>query len=120
MSAKFREMPYLLFLPLFAFFTIINIPYQVKKGNEGWAFVSSCASLALLLSLYGCGTFPTIVLSTIDPSLNSLTIYNTASSPNTLMNLLIVVMIGIPLILAYGFWVYRVFRGKVRLEHTSY
>jgi len=120
MSARFKDMPYLFIFPLLAFLAIINIPYQVRKGNDGWAFVSSCFSLTFLLILYGFGTYPTIVLSTIDPVRNSLTIYNSASSPGTLMNLLIVVLIGVPLVLAYGFWIYRIFRGKVRLEKSSY
>ena len=120
MSHRFRNMPYLFIFPLFAFLAIINIPYQVKKQNTGWAFVSSCLCLAFLLILYGFGTFPTIVLSTINPEVNSLTIFNSASSPKTLTNLLIVVLIGVPLVLAYGFWIYRIFRGKVRLEKSSY
>ncbi|HSX37564.1 MAG TPA: cytochrome d ubiquinol oxidase subunit II [Chlamydiales bacterium] len=120
MSQRFKEMPYLFIFPLLAFIAIINIPYQVRKGNDGWAFVSSCLCLAFLLVLYGFGTFPTIVLSTIYPEVHSLTIYNSSSSQQTLSNLLIVVLIGVPLILAYGFWIYRVFRGKVRLEKSSY
>ncbi len=120
MSERFKEIPLLFFIPLLAFFAIINIPYQVKKGNDGWAFICSCLSLALLLVLYGIGTFPRIVLSTIDPDVNSLTVYNTASSQKTLRNLMTVVLIGVPLILAYGFWIYRVFRGKVKLASTSY
>lgn len=120
MSERFRQMPYLFIFPLLAFIAIINIPYQIKKSNDGWAFVSSCLCLAFLLVLYGFGTFPTIVLSTIEPDLYSLTIYNSASSQNTLLNLIIVVLIGVPLVLAYGFWIYRIFRGKIRLEKSSY
>lgn len=120
MTLCFRTFPYLLILPVLSILAIANIPYQVRKGNDGWAFLSSCASIALLLSLYSLGTFPTIVRSTIDPETNSLTIYNTASSPKTLLILLTVVAIGIPLVLAYSFWVYRIFRGKVKLEKSSY
>ncbi len=120
MSKRFMDMPYLFIFPIIAFLAIINIPYQIKKKNDGWAFVSSCISLAFLLILYGFGTFPTIVRSTINPETNSLTIFNSASSHNTLINLLIVVLIGVPLIFAYGFWIYRVFRGKVKIESSSY
>ncbi|MBI5272511.1 MAG: cytochrome d ubiquinol oxidase subunit II [Chlamydiia bacterium] len=120
MTAQFKQMPYLLIFPLAAFVVIANIPYQVKKGNDGWAFISSCISMALLLMLYAFGTFPIIVLSSIDPVVKSLTIYNTASSPNTLKNLLVVVLIGVPLVLGYGFWIYRIFKGKVRLDKSSY
>ncbi len=79
-----RDNGFLFFIPLLSFLAIFNVPYQIGKGNDGWAFVSSCVSIALLLFLFGIGTFPKIVYSTIDPDLNSLTIYNTASSQKTL------------------------------------
>ena len=120
MVARFKEMPYLVIFPILAFAAIANIFYQVKKKKDGWAFVSSCLCLALLLILYGFGTYPVIVPSTIDPLTNSLTIYNAASTHKTLTNLLVVVVIGVPLVLAYGFWVYRIFRGKVQLNKMSY
>lgn len=111
--------PILWILPLFAIAAILNIPLQVRKDRGGWAFISSCVSILLLLCLFHIGTFPYIVHSTLDPAY-SLTIYNTASSPKTLGVLMVVVAIGVPLVLAYGFWVYRVFRGKVRLDSSSY
>jgi cytochrome d ubiquinol oxidase subunit II len=112
--------PYLFVIPLLALLAILNIPYQVRKRNDGWAFLSSCLCITLLLALFSLGTFPTIVRSTIDPATNSLTIYNVASSDKTLGVLLIVAGIGVPLVLAYGFWIYRIFRGKVKLEKSSY
>jgi cytochrome d ubiquinol oxidase subunit II len=106
--------------PLFAFCAIFNVPYQIKRGNDGWAFVSSCISISLLLSLYALGTYPVLVTSTIHPEVYNLTIYNTASTHTTLTNLLIIVAIGIPLVFAYSYWVYRTFRGKVKLDKHSY
>lgn len=120
MTQSFADRPYFLVFPVLSFLAIANVPYQVRKGNDGWAFISSCASIGSLLILFGLGTFPTLVLSSISPETNSLTIYNTASSQKTLGILLIVVAIGVPLVLAYGFWVYRIFRGKVRLDSSSY
>ncbi len=113
-------MPYTVTIPILAFLAILNIPRLVSKGKDGWAFVFSSLSIAFLLILFGLGTYPTIVRSTIHPDQNSLTIFNVASSFATLRNLLVVVVIGVPLVLAYGFWVYRIFRGKVKLESTSY
>jgi cytochrome d ubiquinol oxidase subunit II len=118
MVDRFIETPILFAVPLLAFLSIFNIHYQVNKGNDGWGFISSSLSIALLLALFSIGTFPTIVRSTIEG--NSVTIYNAASSQKTLSILLIVVAIGIPLVLAYGAWVYHIFRGKVRLEKSSY
>lgn len=120
MVANFHRYPYLFVFPLFSLLAILNIPYQVRKKNDGWAFLSSALSIALLLILYGLGTYPIIVPSTIHPEMYSLTIYNASSSPRTLATLMIVVAIGVPLVLAYGWWVYHIFRGKVRLDKSSY
>jgi cytochrome d ubiquinol oxidase subunit II len=120
MTLFFRNAPIFSGIPICAFLAIFNIPRQIKKGYDGWAFIFSCVSIALLVSLYAFGTFPTIVASTIDPLNNSLTVYNSASSPKTLGILLTIVAIGIPLVLAYGCWIYRIFRGKVKLDKFSY
>jgi len=120
MTLFFRNNPLFSGIPLLAFLAIFNIPRQIKKGYDGWAFIFSCISIALLVSLYAFGTFPTIVSSTIDPLANSLTVYNAASSQKTLSILLTIVGIGLPLVFAYGFWIYRVFRGKVRIDKFSY
>lgn len=120
MFERHLDNPFLWILPLLAIAAIVNIPIQVKKDRGGWAFLFSCASIFLLLCLFHIGTFPNIIYSTIDPERYSLTIYNSSSSPKTLGVLLIVVAVGIPLVLAYGFWVYRIFRGKVKLDSSSY
>lgn len=120
MVVHFHTHPYLFLFPILSLFAILNIPYQVRKKNDGWAFLSSCLSIALLLVLYGLGTYPVLVPSTIDSLTNSLTIFNAASSPKTLMTLMVVVAIGVPLVLAYGMWIYHIFRGKVKIEKSSY
>jgi cytochrome d ubiquinol oxidase subunit II len=51
---------------------------------------------------------------------NSLTIYNAASSPGTLSLLLVIACIGIPLVLAYTVSIYWIFRGKVKINDSSY
>lgn len=120
MTDRFKEEPWLMIFPILSLFAIANIPHQIKKGNDGWAFIASSASIIFLMVLYGLGTFPILILSTLDPAHNSLTIYDTASSSLTLKILLTVVAIGIPLVLLYMFWVYRIFRGKVVLTPSSY
>jgi cytochrome d ubiquinol oxidase subunit II len=118
---RFLENNYYLFiLPLLSFLAIINIPRQIHKGQDGWAFISSCASIAGLLALFSFGTFPYLLPSTIDPETNSLTIYNSSSSQGTLKILMTIAIIGVPMVLAYGVWVYHTFRGKVKLDKSSY
>lgn len=120
MLHRMESHPQFLLLPLCALLAICVVIWQVRKKNDGWAFIASCVAITLLIGLFGLGTYPYLVYSTIDPELHSLTIYNAASTHESLRNLLIVVAIGVPLVLAYGFWIYRVFRGKVRLDPTSY
>ncbi|MEX0961967.1 MAG: cytochrome d ubiquinol oxidase subunit II [Simkaniaceae bacterium] len=106
--------------PVCTFLSIVNIFRMVKKGYDGWAFISSSLSIALLFVLFGIGTYPIILRSTLDTSLNSMTLYNSSSSRLTLKVLLLIAGMGVPLVLAYGVWIYRIFRGKVHLEETSY
>ncbi|MEN9654307.1 MAG: cytochrome d ubiquinol oxidase subunit 2 [Chlamydiota bacterium] len=120
MTDRLFEGPYWLVLPLLSILAILNVPRLISRRSDGWAFIFSCISIAFLLSLYMLGTYPILVPSSLDPLSNTLTIYNTASSHGTLINLLIVVAIGLPLVLGYGVWIYRIFRGKVQIGHTSY
>ena len=115
-----RTYPIIFLVPLAAFAAIILVPYFMKKGKQGIAFIFSCGAIALLLSLAAIGTFPYMVRSTINPKTNSLFIENSASSDLTLKILLIIAGIGVPLVLAYGFYIYRTFRGKVKIDVSSY
>ncbi len=110
----------LIVVPVAAVLMILNIPRQLKKNNSGWAFISSCLTIVGLFALFSIGSFPTLVRSSLDPLNNSLTIANAASSELTLKVLLIIVLIGLPLVFAYGVYVYRTFRGKVKLDDHSY
>lgn len=120
MTRHIFENPYMMLFPLLAFFAIFNVARLVYHGKNGWAFIFSSLSIFLLLILFALGTYPTIVRSTIQPESYSLTIDNAASSPKTLKILLLIVLIGVPLVLAYGAWIYRIFRGKVKLNSSSY
>ncbi|NGX53370.1 MAG: Cytochrome bd-I ubiquinol oxidase subunit 2 [Chlamydiae bacterium] len=120
MIARLLERPYLFFLPLLNLVVIAAIPWMLKKERPGTAFLCSCANIAFLLILFALGTFPSLLRSSVDPAANSLTIFNSASSTTTLTVLAVIVAIGLPLVLAYGFIVYRVFRGKVKLDYGSY
>jgi len=120
MFLPFEKHPQLISIPIMMLLTILSIPLLMRKGREGIVFIASCFSIMLLLTLFGIGTFPYLVMSTVDTAANSLTIYNSASSQKTLEILLVIVLIGVPLVLAYGYWIYHIFRGKVKLDENSY
>jgi len=98
---------------------IANIPREIHLKKYFLAFLSSCASIVALLTLFALGLFPDIVISNPNPEY-SLTIYNAASSQKTLGIMLTIAIIGIPFVLAYTISIYWVFRGKVKLTPMSY
>ena len=78
-----------------------------------------CVFLLALMGLFGLEMYPNLVLS--NPAVaNSLTIRNAASSQKTLGIMLTIALIGMPIILAYTVSIYWIFRGKVKLDKTSY
>lgn len=119
MTEALKSRPIFFLIGFFNMLAIANIPREIQRGRDGWAFASSCANIIFLMALYGIGTYPNAVLATNDPSL-SLTIFNSASSPLTLKILLLIALIGIPVVVSYTVVVYYIFHGKVRLDSTSY
>lgn len=71
-------------------------------------------------TFYGViGLYPNMFPSNIDAAF-SLTAHNSASSPMTLKIMLVVVIIFVPIVLAYQIWTYHLFRGKVTEEDIVY
>jgi len=119
LTERFRQNGALLAVPVAAVLVIANIPREIHHGRDWNAFLSSAASIALLMALAGIGLYPNLILSNPDPR-HSLTIYNSASTQATLTTMLIMVIVGLPMVVAYTTVIYWVFRGKVRLDHQSY
>ncbi len=120
MIGLMREIPYLFTVGLLTLLAIVCVPYFVHRKMDGTAFIFSSLSITFLIALFGLGTYPYMVRSSVDPHINSLTLFNSAATLPTMKVVLIVAAIGVPLVLAYGYWIYRIFRGKVTLDDTSY
>ena len=91
----------------------------VKTDKLVSAFVSSSGFIASAFALAALSLFPNMLPASNDPSL-SLTIYNASSTPLTLKIMLYIALGGMPFVIAYTIFIYRVFRGKVRLTTDSY
>jgi cytochrome bd ubiquinol oxidase subunit II len=111
--------PLLFLVPFLAFLSIANIPRLVSKSKYRRAFMFSALTMSLLLILVAIELYPVLLISTINPAYN-LTIYNSVSSVKALQTMLIIVLFGAPLVGFYTLFVYRTFRGKVKLDDTSY
>jgi len=119
MGDTVKEQPLFFAVAILNMLAVANIPREIYHGREFRAFLSSCAAMAALMTLFGIGMFPDLVHASNNPAF-SLTIYNAASSQKTLGIMLVIAIIGVPLVLSYTAGIYWVFRGKVKLDRFSY
>jgi cytochrome bd ubiquinol oxidase subunit II len=118
MLSDFVERPYGLLLPILALGGLAGMGYFNFKEQDRAAFLSSSAYILGMLTSTVFAIYPE-VLPAVDPT-NSLTIYNAAASPYGLAVGLVWWSIGIALAAVYFVLIYRLFRGKVRLDDEGY
>lgn len=116
---NFREHPWLWAAPVLNVLAIANIPRAMYLKRPGYAFASSCATIAALAFLFAAAVFPNLLPSSMDEAW-SVTIFNARSSEKTLGIMLVIALVGMPFVLSYTAVIYWVFRGKVKLDHASY
>jgi len=110
-----------LFWILFIVFlgSIVFIPLSLKAEKYFRAFLGSSLTIGTLIGLAALSMFPRLVTSSVDSGF-SLTIYNAASSDRTLTVMLIITLIGMPIVIAYSIYLYRVFKGTTVITEESY
>jgi cytochrome d ubiquinol oxidase subunit II len=118
-TRNFTTVPWAWGVAALSALAIANIPRALHHERPGYAFVSSCATIAGLTFLLGVALFPELIHSSLNPAW-SLDIYNAASSPKTLGIMAVIAALGMPFVLAYTAVIYWVFRGKVELGKFSY
>ncbi len=84
----------------------------LARQRDRAAFVGSGLSAAGIILSVGISMFPFILPSTLDAH-SSLTVWNASSSSKTLGIMLFVVIVFLPIVLAYTAWCLRVMRGRV-------
>jgi len=94
--------------------SIFMTAIQLGKGNGLPAFLLSSLSFMGLWGIAGSLQFPALVRSIGSGDLN-LSIYNSSSSQLTLTVMLIIALIGMPIVIGYTIYAYRIFKGKVTL-----
>ena len=117
--ANFQHFPWAWAIVILNILSIANIPRSIFMNQPGYAFLSSCATILGLTSLFGVALFPNLLRSTVQESW-SLTIYNASSSETTLWIMFWIALMGIPFVMTYTAIVYWVFRGKVKREEVTY
>ncbi|MCS0590734.1 cytochrome d ubiquinol oxidase subunit II [Massilia norwichensis] len=82
------------------------------------AFLSSGLSVTGVVVTAGSAMFPFVMPSSLAPG-HSLTAWDAVSSHRTLSVMFWVVLVMLPIVVAYTGWVYRVMRGKVTSQHIE-
>jgi cytochrome d ubiquinol oxidase subunit II len=111
--------PFFWILFILFLISIIMIPITLKAKNNKKAFLFSSLSIFSMIGLSAVGLFPKLIPSMIDLN-NSLTIMNASSTPRTLTTMLVIALIGMPFVLVYTIYIYKVFKGKTVLHEDSY
>ncbi len=99
--------------------SIVYIPIGARGKKPGLTFLASSTTVGCMFAIAAVSLFPRLV-----PSITSLdysfTIYNASSTQTTLETMFIIALIGMPLVIAYTIFIYRVFKGKVIITPESY
>lgn len=107
---------------MFTALTVISLALMkqaLNKKRDALAFLMSSVAFIGLWGVAGAILFPNLVKASNDPTL-SLTIYNSSSSELTLKVMAIIALVGMPIVVAYTIYLYKVFKGKVRAEDNAY
>ncbi len=114
MLDNYRAHPAGLILPGIVLLSLIAMVYFNRRGNDKSAFVSSSTFIAAMLAGAAFALYPNVLPASTDPAY-SLTIHNSASSPYALKVGITWWLIGITLAAGYFVYLFRSFRGKVRI-----
>jgi cytochrome bd-type quinol oxidase subunit 2 len=99
-------------LELLAILAALAAVWLVYDHRDGFAFAATTVTMASCIVSIFVGLYPNVMVSSTSPA-NNLTVRNTASDPYSLKAMTVVVIIFLPLVLAYQTWTYYVFRKRV-------
>ena len=103
--------PYWFLVPVLAVAALLGVKLLADRPLA--AFLSSCATIVLVVATALVGLFPDIIPSKLDAAA-SLTITNSSSSQYTLRLMAVVALVFVPIVVIYQLLVYRFFRAKVK------
>ena len=122
---NYARHPWMMLAPVLVFAGGLLALVLSGTKRAGLTFVCSGAALTGTILTAGFCMFPFVIPSSTHPD-HSLTAFDATSSHFTLNLMFMVVVVFLPIVLAYTSWVYRVVRGRVTEErisretHTSY
>jgi cytochrome d ubiquinol oxidase subunit II len=106
-------------IPVIVFGSLGVMIYAIRKGQDKLAFVGSAFYIVGMLVGAAFALYPMVLPASTNPAY-SLTIYNTAAGHHGLAVGFTWWALGMVLALGYFVLLFRMFRGKVRLEGEGY
>jgi len=106
-------------IPVVVFGALAVMIYAMLKRQDKTAFVASAVYIVGMLVGAAFALYPVVLPASTDPALN-LTIYNTKAGEHGLAVGFTWWIVGMILALGYFFFLFRMFKGKVRLEGEGY
>jgi cytochrome d ubiquinol oxidase subunit II len=106
-------------IPVLVFGSLAVMMHGILKHAEKMAFVASALYIVGMLVGAAFALYPVVLPASTDPALN-LTIYNTAAGEHGLAVGFTWWIFGMILALGYFTLLFRMFKGKVRLEGEGY
>jgi cytochrome d ubiquinol oxidase subunit II len=106
-------------IPILVFGALAVMMHAMLKQSDKIAFVASALYIVGMLVGAAFGLYPVVLPASTDPALN-LTIYNTAAGHHGLSVGFTWWILGMILALGYFTFLFRMFKGKVRLEGEGY
>ena len=100
---------------LLAMLAVLAALWLVYEHREGFAFAATTVTMAACIVSIFTGLYPNVMVSSTNKAYN-LTVHNTASGGYSLKVMTVVVIIFLPLVLAYQTWTYYVFRRRVSTQ----
>ncbi|MGP7998510.1 MAG: cytochrome d ubiquinol oxidase subunit II [Streptosporangiaceae bacterium] len=100
---------------LLAMLAVLAAVWLVYEHRDGFAFAATTVTMAACIVSIFTGLYPNVMVSSTSAAYN-LTVHNTASGAYSLKVMTVVVIIFLPLVLAYQTWTYYVFRRRVSTQ----
>ena len=99
-------------IELLAVLAVLAAVWLVYDHREGFAFAATAVTIASCILAIFVDLYPNVMVSSTNPAYN-LTVHNTASGAYSLKVMTVVVIILLPVVLAYQTWTYYVFRRRI-------
>jgi cytochrome d ubiquinol oxidase subunit II len=105
-------------LQALALLAVIVAAWAARERADGWAFIAACVGIGGTVGSLFNELFPRVMISSTNTAYN-LTVNNTASPSYTLKVMTLAAVIGMPVVIFYQAWSYKVFRRRLSVPKVG-